>query len=293
MTNENINWEYWKTFGVVLETGSLSGAARKLDLTQPTVGRHIDALEASLGAALFVRSQSGLISTSLARTLAPHSINMASMAQTLRRTAFNAAETVKGVARLTASEIVGTEILPSILASFRANYPAISIELELSNRQQDLLHRNADIAVRMTRPSQGKLTARKLIDIPLGLYAHKKYLDRYGIPENPDDLFKHDLIGVDRDTAQLGELEIAGRKLTPDDFALRCDSDLGQLASLRAGFGIGVCQLGIAAKDPLLVRVLPELIISNLPMWLVMHEDLKADKCVRRLYEYLDTHLGK
>ena len=152
MISPDLGWELWRSFLAVTETGSLSAAARSLRLTQPTLGRHVDALEATLGAPLFTRSQHGLQPTSLALSLVPHAEAMASAADNLLRTASGEAEGERGTVRLAASEIVGIEVLPAMLGRFREAHPGIALELALSNRNEDLLRRDADIAVWMVRP---------------------------------------------------------------------------------------------------------------------------------------------
>ena len=124
------------------------------------------------------------------------------------------------------------------------------MELALSNRTEDLLRRDADIAVRMVRPSQGAVVARRLGAIELGLHARRDYLERCGTPARVDDLRAHALIGFDRESAFIRRLRAQGVALHRGMFALRTDSDLAQLAAIRAGCGIGVCQVGLARRDP-------------------------------------------
>src|SRR5262249_43077245 len=162
MTTTQPGWELYRSFLAVAREGSLSGAARTLALTQPTVGRHIDALERSLGLSLFTRSQAGLIATSDATALVPYAEAMATAAGSIQRMASGEAQEERGSVRITASEMIGVEVLPSLLASFRDAHPRIVAELVVSNRNQDLLRREADIAVRMVKPTQGALVARKL-----------------------------------------------------------------------------------------------------------------------------------
>src|SRR6185437_11353324 len=144
-------WEHYRSFLGVLREGSLSATARALGLTQPTLGRHIDALEKALKVKLFARTQHGLVPTQSALDMAPHAEAMEAAAQALARTASGEAGETRGAVRLTASEIVGAEVLPAILSEFHAQHPQIAIELALSNRNQDLSRRDADIAVRMIR----------------------------------------------------------------------------------------------------------------------------------------------
>ena len=286
------DWDLWRSFLAVVEAGSLSGAARRLNIAQPTVGRHIEALEASLGgAALFTRSPGGLRPTRAGQALAPHAKAMAVAADTLVRTASGDADTVSGVVRLTASEIVAAEVLPPILTEFREAWPRIDIELVASNRLEDLLHRDVDIAVRMARPTQDALFARKVGSVRIQFYAHRSYLQRRGEPRTLEELADHTLIGFDRSfsipIATLGlDMEV-----TSDLFALRTDSELTQLAYLRAGFGIGGCQRHIAARDPNLTPILQDKFGFDLETWVVMHEDLKSDRRLRLLFDHLATGL--
>ncbi|HVJ40693.1 MAG TPA: LysR family transcriptional regulator [Dongiaceae bacterium] len=286
-------WDLYRSFLSVLRTGSLSGAARELGLTQPTIGRHISDLEAALGGVLlFTRSQQGFNPTETAEALRPHAEAMAQAAAACLRTASGAADELAGTIRLTASEIVGSEVLPPILTAFRRRYPTIEIELVLSNRIDDLLQREADIAIRMTRPSQAALVARQLGSIRLGLHAHKDYLAGAGVPTTAEALQRHSLIGFDAETPFIRRLSASGLIVSRDMFAFRSDSDLAQLAAIRAGFGIGICQTGLARRDSKLVRVLPAEFAVDLPVWLVMHADLKAVRRIRLLVDHLASALA-
>jgi DNA-binding transcriptional LysR family regulator len=286
-------WDLYRSFLAVLRLGSLSAAARELDLTQPTLGRHIQELEASLGQALFSRSQAGLMPTRAALQLQPHAEAMASAASALLRAASGALDEPEGSIRLTTSEIMGVEVLPPILAAFREAHPKIVIELSLSNTNQDLLRRDADIAVRMARPTQSALLAKRLGAVPVGLFAHRRYLARHPAPETLEELARdHAIIGFDADATAIRSFRQSGLPITRDLFAFRSDSDHAQLAAMRAGFGIAGCQKRIAARDPHLVPVLPDAFRFALEMWLVMHEDLRASRRVRLLYDHLAEALS-
>lgn len=281
------DWDHWRTFLTVVREGTLSGAARALSLTQPTVGRHVDALETALGAALFTRSRAGLKPTQLGEALIDHAETMATAADALLRTASGERDEERGTVRIAASDIVGTFVLPPLLAAFRERYPAIVIELALSNRNENLLRREADIAVRMVRPEQNAVVARHAGTIRIGLFASRRYAAKHGLPSGVEDLFRHPVIGIDRDESLLGDIAIGGRKLSREMFALRCDSDVAQLMAVKAGFGIGACHLGLAADDPDLVRVLPETVGFSYEMWVAMHEDLRQTLRVRMVFDHL------
>ncbi len=238
---EELDWQLCRSFLAVLDEGSLSGAARSLGLTQPTLGRHIETLERALATPLFVRSPQGLMPTEAALEIRPHAEAMRSAALSLRRAASGAAGGARGTVRLTASEVVGAEVLPPLLARLRERHPGLVLELALTNRTEDLLRRDADIAIRMVRPEQSALVSRRVGATILGLHAHRDYLARHGTPSTLEALGEHTVIGFDRETPSIRTLRALGLKLSRGDFAFRTDNDLAQLALIRAGAGIGVC----------------------------------------------------
>lgn len=282
-----IGWELYRSFLGVLREGSLSGAARALGLTQPTVGRHVAALEAALRVPLFTRSSSGLMPTDVALALRAHAEAMESTVDALARAATSFGEDVRGVVRISASDVVGVEVLPPIVARLRQRHPALTVELALTNRVQDLLRREADIAVRMTRPGQTQLIARHIGGIELGLHAHRDYLARCGTPRDAGELVRHALIGHDRPTAFIRQIAKSFPGFDRGAFALRTDSDLAQLALIRCGAGIGACQAALAKRDPALVRVLPKAFAGRLDMWVTMHEDLRGSPRCRAAFDAL------
>jgi DNA-binding transcriptional LysR family regulator len=291
MSNEP-DWALYRTLLAVLDEGSLSAAARVLGLTQPTVARHIDALEANLRADLFVRSPHGLEPTDLALSLQPQARIMATTAAALLRTASGQSGEVAGIVRITASDVVGVEHLPPILARLRRSHPALIIELSLSDRVSDLLAREADIAIRMVEPKQTALLCRRLPPVELGFHAHRDYLAAAGTPAGFEDLSAHSLIGYDTETPALREMAKGLAHFDRRDFAFRSDSNLAQLGAIRAGLGIGMCQVMIARHDPTLVRVLPEVSLT-LPLCIVMHEDLKTNSRYKTVFDALADGLSK
>ena len=287
-------WDLYRSFLAVLRLGSLSAAARSLGLTQPTIGRHIASLQRALGGrALFTRSQIGLLPTDAAHKLRPHAEDMAAAAAAFVRTGSANVEEMGGVVRLAAAEVLGVEVLPAILSDFRAEFPAIAIELSLSNQIADLLRRDADIAVRMVRPQQKALLAKRVGKLALGFFAHRRYLERCGYPDRLEDLPAQTLIGFDR-TPPLGDfLKSVPMPVTREMFAFRCDNDLAQLAALRAGFGIGVCHTGIARRDPNLLPLFSKQFKIDLEVWIVMHSDLRRNSRMRALFDYLAVRLAQ
>lgn len=287
------DWNLYRTLLAVLREGSLSRAARKLHLSQPTVGRHIDELEERLGTSLFARSPSGLVPTPSALTLMTHAKAMESAAEALTRTASGGLNELRGSVRLTASEFVGTLVLPPILAKLRELFPKIAVELSVSNCNQDLLQREADIAVRMAPPKQHALIQRKIGLVQIGLYANRSYLERHGMPRELIDLLGHPIIGFDRDHDSVRAFMQMRLPVTRDLFSLRSDSDPVRFHMLLAGFGVGTCQVGLAARFPELVRILPHTFGFELGMWLVMHEDLRSSRRTRVFFGHLAQALSE
>jgi DNA-binding transcriptional LysR family regulator len=274
-----------------MEAGSLSGGAKLRGLTQPTLGRHIEALERRLGAPLFVRSPRGLQPTELALELKPHLLEMSAAADAAVRDASGAASSVTGSIRITASEMVSVEVLPPILTAFRESHPGVVIELLASNVTEDLSRRVADIAVRMSPPTQGALVAKKVGDIDLGFYAAQAYLDRHGVPMTLDDLDEHAVIGFDSPAYTINDLPGLDRPVSRETFTFRSDNDVAQFAAMRAGFGVGVCQTPLGKRYGL-TRVMPNVVPWRITTWVVMHENLKASRRMKLMFDHLVVGLS-
>lgn len=282
-----VSWDDQHAFLAVLEEGSLSAAARRLGLTQPTVRARIEALENALGTVLFTRSVHGVVPTEQARALVDSVRAMAKASEAFVRTASAEPGEVAGIVRLSVSEFVGVEVLPPMLASLREQHPRLIVELVLSNLAANLLEQEVDVAVRMHQPVQEALIARKIGAIPLGLFASAAYLERRGTPGSPDDLAGHDFIGSDRARA---DLQIGSRihpKLSRDRFVFRSDSHPAQVAAARAGLGIALVQRPVGIADPLLRPVLPDFTVAQLDTWIVAHENLRAVPRVAALFHHL------
>lgn len=293
MTTAPLNWQLCRSFLAVLREGNLSRAARSLGLTQPTLGRHIDEMETALGVALFTRSPQGLTPTDAAFELKPHAQAMASAADALVRAASGGSGEARGTVRVTVSELVGAELMPEILKAFHEKYPAIDIELVLTNVTENLLQREADIAVRMAAPTQSALYARKLGPVRFGLYAHRDYIARRGMPRSIAELREHTLIGFDKGAMGIKALREAPGPISRDAFALRSDSPVAQIAMARAGLGIGRGADLIARRDPNLTPVLEDQYGVVVDMWVVMHEDARATRRTRLLFDHLAASLQK
>ncbi|PPD16057.1 MAG: LysR family transcriptional regulator [Methylobacterium sp.] len=288
------DWTLLRSFLAVLRRGSLSAAARETGLTQPTIGRHIDELEAGLGVALFTRSPNGLAPTETASALVVHAEAMEAAFAALKRAATWSGDVVqpRGTVRISASEVMGTFVLTPILADIAERHRDIILELALNNRTDDLLRRDADIAVRMTRPKQNGLVARRIGHVPLGLFAHRRYVAAAGLPADIEALRGHRIVGFDRDDHSARMVAQSVLPIKRDLFSFRVDSDVAQAMAVRAGLGIGMMQKSMAQADPDLVPVLADQVALQLECWLVVHEDQKDQSAIRAVFDGLAEGLG-
>ena len=287
-----LDWSLVRSFLAVAETGSLSAAARSLGSSQPTVGRHITSLESELEAELFHRKARGLELTALGLELiVPAKAMRDSMAQIAMRAGGERGR-LEGTVRITASVMISTYHLPRIVSEIRTAEPEIAIELVPSDESRNLLFREADIAIRMYRPTQLDLVARHLGDIGFGAYATRSYLKAHGRPTTPKDLAAHDLIGFDQQTDLIDGLRAAGLEATRDLFKIRTDDQVLYWELLRSGLGIGFGQLAIGERDPDLERIDLGFPLPSLPVWLTAHESIRATPRIKRVWDLLADGLN-
>ncbi len=274
-TISTLDWSLIRAFLAVAETGSLSAAARRLGASQPTLGRQIRQLEETLGQTLFHRRPKGLALSANGHALMPGAQKMQAALHEIELTAAGRQTGLDGSVRITASNMVSMHILPPILARLRAAQPGIHVDIAPSDSSENLLFREADIALRMYRPRQLELVARHLGDIRLGIYASRAYLDRAGRPRTMAELFEHPIIGYDRNEEIIRELQSRGFPATRDWFALRCDNHAVNWELVRAGCGIGFGQAGIAAADRQVEEIALDIALPMLPVWLATHQSLR------------------
>ncbi|WBY02539.1 LysR family transcriptional regulator [Ramlibacter tataouinensis] len=283
----DFDWSLARSFLAALEHGSLLGAARALQASQPTIGRHIAELEAQLGVSLFERTGRGLLPTAMALKLAEPARAMEAAALALGRSASGAQSGLAGTVRITASQPVACFVLPPVLTQLRAALPDIQVELVASNAVANLLRREADIALRMVAPEQSSLVARRIGKVALGIYAHRDYLRRRGTPREPADLPAHELVGSDRGEDILKGFAAAGIPVEREQFLLRTDDLVAYWQAVRAGLGIGFVPDFVARTDPAVLPLLPMLKIPPLPVWLAVHREVRGNARIRAVYDFL------
>jgi DNA-binding transcriptional LysR family regulator len=280
------DWRLIQSFLAVLDGGSLLAAARQLGTSQPTVGRQLTELEAQLGTVLFERTRRGLRPTASAQILATPARQMAQGAHALQRSVQQQAS-VAGTVRITASQPVACQLLPPLLQRLQGTWPQVQVELVVSNAVTNLLEREADIALRMVRPTQSSLVARRIAQVPLVACASKAYLQRHGVPAQPSDLLHHRLVGFDTGNGILQGFEAMGQPVTREHFALRTDDMLAYWHAVRAGVGVGFVAAYVQAADPQVEQVLPGLVLPSLPIWLTVHREIRTSPRIRAVYDFL------
>lgn len=283
----SFDWSLVRSFLAVLDAGSLLAAARRSGAQQPTLSRHIAQLEGQLGAPLFERTGRGVTPTALALHIADGARRMADGAEALAQARVGAAQRRGGTVRLTSSQVASCWLLPPLLAELQRREPEVQVELVASNAITNLLRREADIAVRMVRPAQQSLVARKLGEVAIVAAAHQDYLARAGLPRTPADLLRHRLIGYDRDESLLRGFHAAGQAVTREHFALRTDDQVAYGRLVAAGAGIGFVARYNLAHWPGVVPILPMLKVPALPCWLAVHREIRGNPLVRRVYDFL------
>ncbi len=284
---QNLNWSLLQAFTAVAETGSLSAAARKLGQSQPTVGRQIAKVEATLGTALFTRQPRGLALNQSGEALYPLALEMQDAARRLTLIAAGQSQSLKGTVRITASKVFAHYTLPPILAKIRTQEPDIQLELAPSDSTENLLFREADIAIRMYRPTQEDVIARKLGSLKIGLFAHESYLAQRGTPQDFADFPRHDMVGLDRNPLIIDAMKSLGVSRSREDFPVRCDDQATYWELTKAGCGIGATQLRLGQQSEGMVQVLPTLPLEPLPVWLVAAKALRQTPRIRRVYDLL------
>ena len=281
------DWTLTRSFLAVAETGSLSQAARALKLSQPTLGRHIAEMETALGLTLFTRQPKGLTPTEAALDLLPHARAMREAAASLALAAAGRDAALNGTVRITASRVVANHLLPPMLADLRLKHPGIDIELVPTDTTESLHLREADIALRMYRPTQDNVVTRHLTNLPTALYAAHSQISRQGMPTNSTELLAMDFVGFDRSDLILRTMAGLGIRRSREDFGLRCDDQLVYWQLVRAGLGVGGMQCLVGDADPSVARIAPFVQLPALPLWLTAPEALRQTPRIRAVLDHL------
>lgn len=291
------DWNRARAFLVTAEEGSLSAAARALGTTQPTLGRQVAALERELGTVLFERVGRGLVLTPSGASLVDRVRAMGAAASRVSAAASGQSQLDEGHVCITASDLFSCTVLPPIIAELRRRAPRVTVEVVASNTIQDLLRREADIAVRHVEPTEGELIGRHVRDFQAHCYASPDYLDRLGPLTGPESLETAVFLGFERDPGNAIERLNAsfGLKLRAEQFQVVADNGVLMRELARQGLGIAVLPVPpeTAAADPQLVRVPVALPPVSIPLWLVTHRELRHSVRIRLAFDLLVEQLSE
>lgn len=285
--NRHLDWNLIKVFLCVADEGSLSGAARRLKVSQPTVGRHIQEMERSFGNPLFDRHADGFSLTEHGAELIPFARQMAHAAGQTRLLCAKMEQEARDIIRITAPLWMSFHFLPKILQEFRAENPKTEVELVATDSAENLLFREADIALRTFQSTQLELITRKIGAMTLAPIAARAYLETHGQPQTPDEIFNYNLIGFDESTMIIHAMREFGWNPKSKDFGIRCDNQIIYWELIRAGHGIGFGSKAQAQKDPALEVLLPDLPMPEMPVWIAAHERIFSLPRIRKLWEHL------
>lgn len=289
----HFDWNHARAFLVTAEEGSLSAAARALNMAQPTVGRQVAALEQELGVVLFERVGRGLTLTPSGLELLDHVRSMGDAAGRMSLSAGGQSQSIAGSICITASEIYSAHLLPPVIAKLRRMAPSIEIEIIASNAPVDLLKREADIAIRNFRSTQPDLIARKIGDDLAQLYATPAYLHSIGNPKTLANLSDAEFIGFDKTDLMIKGLGALGLDVSAENFPVITANHLVQWELVKHGIGIGIVPISVGSIEPRVRQVLPDMTPLSFPMWLTTHRELNTSRRVRLVFDLLVQELAR
>jgi len=283
----DFDWDLVQSFLAVLDHGSLLAASRHLGTTQPTVGRHIEALESQLGLLLFDRTARGLVPTAHAHQIAAHSRVMQQSANQLASVAAGRGISEAAQVRVSASEMIALFVLPEICLKLSIQAPQIQLSINSSDAVVNLLRRDADIAIRMVKPQQSSLIARRLGQIRLLPCAAQSHIDRWGMPRTMPEAMRQPLILPDRHTGNLDGLRRAGVSMDALTVVMRTDCYPVMWGAICAGLGVGVASEYMIERTPHVHRLPFDFPVPALPLWLSVLLELRINAAIRQLFDFL------
>ena len=287
-----LDWNQLKAFLETAETGSLSAAARKLGLTQPTLSRQVAAIEQRMGVTLFERVGKAMALTPTGLDLLEHARAMGAAAEALQLAASGRSQVVGGVVSVSATDVVATHLLPPLVRQLREKEPGIVIEVISSDALSDLLRREADIAIRHVKPEQPDLIARLIREAEANFYASEDWVRDHGHPHHAEEATHLPFVGSDRSGKYLAYLRQHGLPLSEANFSCYADHSKAHWALVRNGMGIGAMIDEIAHETPGIIRVLDGVPPLRFPIWLVTHRELRTSLRIRVVFEALAQGLA-
>ena len=287
------DWNQMRALLATVQAGSLSGAAKRLGLTQPTLGRQVAALEASLGVTIFERVGRGLVLTEAGAQLVRHLRDMGEAAEKVAMAAAGQSQSIDGVVRVTVSDVYAAHVLPPLLTQLRARAPGLVVEVAAVNSISDLIRREADIAIRHVRPEQDGLIARRCKDTQAYIYGTPDLLERMGRPRTGEDLARGDFVGAMQGNADfIATARARGVPLSEANFRFATQSGMTGWEWVRKGMVLGGMVEAVGRLTPEVVIAVPSVEPIPVPVWLVTHRELHTSRRIRLVFDMLVDMFG-
>ncbi len=287
------DWNQLRALLATVDTGSLSAAARKLGLTQPTLGRQVAALEDELGVAIFERVGRRLILTEAGQQLVGHLREMGEAAERVAMTATGQSQAIEGVVRITTADIYAGYVLPPVLDRIRREAPAIRVEVLATGSISDLLRREADIAIRHVRPEQEGLIAKRCKDTAAYIYGTPELLERMGNPRTGEALARGDFVGAMAHNEDfIASANAHGVPLGQSNFRFFTQSGMTGWEWVRKGLLLGGMVEAVGRLTPEVVIAVPDIAPIPVPVWLVTHRELHTSRRIRLVFDMLVEHFS-
>ncbi|MFC6447281.1 LysR family transcriptional regulator [Shinella zoogloeoides] len=287
-----MNWDDARMFLAVARTGQILAASRRLGVNHATLSRRVSALEEALKTRLLIRRTNGCDLTAEGEAFLRAAERMETEMLAMQASIGRIDTAVAGTVRVGAPDGFGVSFLAPRLGRLTARHPELKIQLVPVPRSFSLSQREADIAITLERPEQGRLVSSKLTDYTLGLYASRDYLAENGTPETVEDLKTHRRIGYVEDLIFTASLNFTGEIMRSWDAGFEISSATGQTEAVRSGAGVGTLHDYIARQHPELVRLLPETSIRR-AYWTTWHESARDLTRVRTVAEFVQELVRK
>ncbi len=288
-----MDWNALKVFLAIADSGSLTAAARKLKISQPTLSRKLTNLEESLDSQLFQRLPRGLVLTEAGESIMHSVRNMGDQVLDVEKKLTGQNLRLEGNVRLTTTEYIGSFWITEDMQGFRKLYPGISVNLQVDMQVINLVRREADIAVRLGRPEQPDLIAKKIGSFFNYLAASKSYLEQYGRPESLEDLKDHYAVGYSMEMSVNSGVHKLFSHFHKENILFSSNSLYSIYEAVNKGLGIGMMPDIAADMFPDIEFILPDQHKMELEVWLVTHADIQHNARIRALFDYLATSLSE
>ncbi|MCS3738828.1 LysR family transcriptional regulator [Rhizobium sp. BK661] len=281
-----MNWDDVRIFLAVARTGQILAASKRLGLNHATLSRRLTSLEEALKSRLFVRRTNGCELTAEGEVFLASAERMETEILSVQANLGRTDTAIAGTVRVGAPDGFGVSFLAPRIGRLIERHPELKIQLVPVPRSFSLSQREADIAITLERPEQGRLVSAKLTDYTLGLYASRSYAELNGLPADAEQLKQHRRIGYVEDLIFSQSLNFTGEVMRNWNAGFEISSATGQTEAVLSGAGIGILHDYIARQHPALVRILPDISIRR-AYWTTFHESARELVRVRTVSDFL------